>query len=90
MSYRPYVQWETANNAEMAFVDQQIASKRGMRTLLQRRLFATVRPTFDSSGLSDASGGYVVTRQTFDDVTHFATKEEAVLYVNSLAALELP
>lgn len=89
MPYKPYIQWESSNDVEMAFIDQQIKTKTGLRSVLQRGLFATIRPTYNASGLYDAQGGFVVSRQLFDDVVHFATKEEAMLYVNSLVALEL-
>lgn len=89
VSDKPYIQWESSNDVEMAFIDQKIKTKTGLRSVLQRGLFATVRPTYNASGLLDAQGGFVVSRQLFDDVVHFATKEEAVLYINSLAALEL-
>jgi hypothetical protein len=53
-----------------------------------REPFATIRPAYNDAGLLDESGGWVVTRNSFDEIRSFATIEEAKIYVHSLFALE--
>ena len=51
-------------------------------------LFAHVWYSTDHPAMTFGEGKYVVTRNSFEDVRHYDTKEEAILYVESLFALE--
>lgn len=60
------------------------------RQYTTREVFAIIRPTYNSAGLlHDFDGAYVVTRNAFDELRSFNDLETAMVYVESLFALEL-
>ena len=50
-------------------------------------LFAMVRPARAGDGLLSEQLGWVVTMNSFDDIKHFATLDEAKLHVEAVYAL---
>jgi len=54
---------------------------------VRTQVFAFVR-RFARQQMPWAKGEYLVTRNHFDEVRYFDTKQEAILYVESLFALE--
>jgi hypothetical protein len=51
-------------------------------------VFAHIRPAYNALGLLDEHGGWVVTRNSFDEIREFPDIDMAKLYVTSLFALE--
>jgi len=51
-------------------------------------IFAVIRPAKDGNGVADARQGFVVARDSFDEIRYFDTLEQATIYVESLFALE--
>lgn len=70
-----------------ACIDRTAKYRRGQPYTV-RETFALIRPAYNESGMLDESGGWVVTRNSFDEIRSFDTIEEAKLYVRSLFALE--
>jgi hypothetical protein len=50
--------------------------------------FAFVRRGCDGNGVMTDNTGFVVTRDSFEELRHFSTYEEAMAYVEALFALE--
>lgn len=53
-----------------------------------REPFATIRPAVNGGGFFSHCAGVVVTRNNFDEIRPFDTRDEAELYVKALFALE--
>lgn len=74
-------------NIHVATTKQQAKYRRGQAYEV-REPFAQVRPAYNIAGLLDSKGGWVVTRNTFDEIREFAALPDAKLYVEALFALE--
>lgn len=70
-----------------AHVERHASYARG-RPYVVREPFATIRPAYNDAVMLDETCGWVVTRNSFDEIRSFTTVEEAKLYVQSLFALE--
>ena len=66
---------------------QQAKYRRGQAYIV-RESFAQIRPAYNALGLLDEQGGWVVTRNSFDEIREFGDIESAKLYVEALFALE--
>jgi hypothetical protein len=77
--------WETSSTGILAAKIEWTIPRRPKEVRTQ--VFAFVR-RFARRELPWASGEYLVTRNNFDEVRYFDTKEDAILYVESLFALE--
>ncbi len=66
---------------------QQAKYRRGQAYIV-REAFAQIRPAYNALGLLDEQGGWVVTRNSFDEIREFGDIESAKLYVEALFALE--
>jgi len=82
------LQW--SNPSSGVYVAEEHATTKGnqLHRVVKTRHFATVRSAFGADGLHNDQNGFVVSRNSFDEVRHFPTFEEAKLYVESLYALE--
>lgn len=95
MPKHPYVgkarlvwDWADAPRVRRAFVERD-AKYKTSRSYTTRESFALVRTTYNSAGvLGDIEGKYVVTRNAFDEIRSFDDFETAMVYVESLFALE--
>lgn len=78
------------NSAIGVFVaeDQSVLSIANSSRIVNARTFAVVRPAFGADGLYNEQHGFVVSRNSFDEVRQFPTLDEAKLYVESLYELE--
>lgn len=71
-----------------AYVERD-AKYRTPKKYTTRETFAIVRPTHNSAGLlGDLDGKYVVARSAFDELRTFESMDVAMVYVESLFALE--
>ena len=89
----PQLQWQQQGVVLVAFVTTLRARRRGQLPAQERQVFALIRPATQMSadGIVELRPGnkWVVNRaNTFDDLNTFDTKEEAVIYVQSLYALQ--
>ena len=66
---------------------QQAKYRRGQAYIV-REAFAQIRPAYNALGLLDEQGGWVVTRNSFDEIREFGDIESAKLNVEALFALE--
>jgi hypothetical protein len=70
-----------------AYVEQEAKYKRGSPYKL-RNMFAAIRRNCGGDGLVSLTSGYVVVRNSFDEMREFHTVAEAQLYIEALYALE--
>lgn len=85
---RPELRWQnTPVGAWTAYVEKRSLYKYRKESIV-KHVFAYIRPAYNVSGLLDSDRGWVVTRNTFDDVISFDDLEVARVYVESLFALE--
>ena len=88
---KPRLVWaydDRGDNIRSAYVERD-AKYRTSRQYTTRETFAVVRPTYNSAGVfGDLDGKYVVTRNAFDEIRSFDDFETAMVYVESLFALE--
>lgn len=88
---KPRLVWaygDRGDGVRSAYVERD-AKYRTSRQYTTRETFAVVRPTYNSAGvLGDIDGKYVVTRNAFDEIRSFDDFETAMVYVESLFALE--
>jgi hypothetical protein len=88
VSGRPSLAWELQNmGIHVATRIQQAKYRRGQAYIV-REAFAQIRPAYNALGLLDEQGGWVVTRNSFDEIREFGDIESAKLYVEALFALE--
>lgn len=86
------LQWQTVNGSLYAYTLRLRARRRGLLPAEERVLFAVARPTVGADGIVDSRPGHkwIAHRATvFDDLNTFDTREEAVVYIQSLYALNL-
>jgi hypothetical protein len=80
--------WELQNmGIHVATREQQAKYRRGSAYIV-REAFAQIRPAYNVAGLLDSKGGWVVTRNSFDEIREFSDIAAAKLYVEALFALE--
>lgn len=79
--------WDMQNGIHVASVLQTAKYRKG-HAYDVATVFAHVRPAYNALGLLDESGGWVVTRNSFDEIREFPDIDMAKLYVTSLFALE--
>ena len=85
---RPVLRWQnTPVNAWTAYVEKA-SSFKTRQQMVVKHVFAFIRPAYNVSGLLDSDRGWVVTRNTFDDVQEFEDLTTARVFVESLFALE--
>lgn len=85
---KPELVWELQDlSIHVASTTQQAKYRRGQAYEV-RAPFATIRPAYNISGLLDSKRGWVVTRNSFDEIREFADIDAAKLYVEALFALE--
>lgn len=85
---KPSLTWELQNmGIHVATRVQQAKYRRGQAYEV-REAFAQIRPAYNVSGLLDNTRGWVVTRNSFDEIREFSDIESAKLYVEALFALE--
>lgn len=86
---KPRLVWGIeGNNVRVAYVERD-AKYKTSRKYQTREMLAMIRPTYNSAGvLHDIEGKYVVTRNDFGEVRSFDDCETALVYVESLFALE--
>jgi hypothetical protein len=85
---RPVLRWQnTPIGAWTAYVEKASSFKTRQQKVV-KHVFAFVRPAYNVSGLLDADRGWVVTRNTFDDVQAFEDLTTAQVFVESLFVLE--
>jgi len=88
MDKRPELRWQnTPVGAWTAYVEKHRDYKSYKKSIV-KHVFAYIRPAYNTSGLLDSDRGWVVTRNTFDDVKSFDDLDVARVYVESLFALE--
>ena len=75
------------NGIHVATVLQSAKYRKG-RAYDVATVFAHIRPAYNALGLLDANGGWVVTRNSFDELRSFDDVDTAKVYVTSLFALE--
>ncbi len=79
--------WEKQSGIHVA--QERAASRNGsLSRVVSTRYFAVVRSAYDADGLYDERQGFVVSRNSFDDLRQFPTLDEAKLYVESIYELE--
>lgn len=69
------------------FVERDAKYRRG-KGYTTRENFALIRPAYGPGAMHDATRGFVVTRNSFDEIRQFDTFEDAMLYIEALFALE--
>jgi hypothetical protein len=85
---RPELRWQnTPVGSWTAYVEKHSLYKNRKQSIV-KHVFAYVRPAYNKSGLLDSDRGWVVTRNTFDDVKSFDDLQTARVFVESLFALE--
>ena len=84
---KPRLDWSIMNGVHVASVMQQAKYRKG-RPYDVATVFAHIRPAYNGIGMLDTSGGWVVTRNDFDEIRAFSTVDDAKVYVQSLFALE--
>jgi hypothetical protein len=85
---RPALRWQnTPAGAWTAYVEK-VSTFKARKQMVVKHTFAYVRPAYNISGLLDSDRGWVVTRNTFDDVQGFDDLTTARVFVESLFALE--
>jgi hypothetical protein len=67
---------------------ERVAKYRRGNPYAVREIFAYIRPAYNDAGMLDETGGWVVTRNSFDEIRSFNDLAEAKIYVESLFALE--
>jgi hypothetical protein len=88
VSGRPSLAWELQNMGIHVATREQKARYRRGQAYIVREAFAQIRPAYNALGLLDEQGGWVVTRNSFDEIREFSDIEAAKLYVEALFALE--
>ena len=68
--------------------EHAIAGGNQLSRVIKSRLFAVVRGSYGSDGLHHEQHGFVVSRNSFDELRQFPTLDEAKLYVESIYELE--
>lgn len=68
--------------------ERAVARGNQLHRVVKTRQFAIIRSAYGADGLHNDQCGFVVSRNSFDDVRHFDFLEDAKLYVESLYALE--
>lgn len=81
------LQWERLGVTWSALTERSAQYRRGSLYTV-RETFAFIRPAYNYAGMLDENGGWVVTRNSFDEIRSFETFEEAKIYVESIFALE--
>lgn len=87
---KPRLVWDWGGDGlvRTAYVERD-AKYKTSRVYQTREMLAMIRPTYNSAGvLHDINGKYVVTRNDFGEVRSFDDFETAMIYVESLFALE--
>jgi len=85
---RPELKWQnTPVGSWTAYVEKRSRAS-SLKQMHVKHVFAFVRPAYNISGLLDSDKGWVVTRNTFDDVQNFDDLATARVFVESLFALE--
>lgn len=88
---RSSIEWELGWNSPTpgVYVAEERASHKGtsLSRVVKTRQFAIIRNAYEADGYY-CGDGYVVSRNSFDDIRSFTTFTEAKLYVESLYALE--
>lgn len=87
----PKLVWEAGRQLGVVYVASsvQIAKYARGNPYEVKTAFAAVRPIMmPTCILGQADTGWVVTRNSFDDIATFSTLDEAKMYVESLFALE--
>lgn len=86
---KPRLVWNIEGHTVRAAYVERDAKYKTARQYTTRELLAMIRPTYNSAGmLHDIEGKYVVTRNDFGEVRSFDDYETALVYVESLFALE--
>ena len=85
---KPRLEWIFDGNGVHVAQRVQQAKYRKGQAYDVTTVFAHVRPAYNALGLLDANGGWVVTRNNFDEIREFTDFEMAKLYVHSLFELE--
>lgn len=69
------------------YVERDAKYRRG-KGYTTRENFAFIRPAYGAGAMHDATRGFVVTRNSFDEIREFVTFDDAMIYVEALFALE--
>jgi len=75
------------NGVWSVYIERDAKYRRGQGYTV-RENFALIRPAYGAGALHDATRGFVVTRNSFDEIREFDTFDEAMTYVDALFALE--
>lgn len=80
--------WEKSQGGVYIAHEQAVASGKQLNRVIKNRLFAVIRGSYGSDGLHHEQHGFVVSRNSFDELRQFPTLDEAKLYVESIYELE--
>jgi len=85
---KPTLHWVTPTaGVHTAIVERGAQYRKGMEYIVQENL-AVIRPSFNDAVMLDERLGWVVARNSFDEVREFSSFDDAKAYVESLFALE--
>jgi hypothetical protein len=85
---RPTLAWSNDGSVWTAYTEASAKYKRG-NAYAVREVFALLRPLYNGHwAFTDGKYGWVVTRNSFDEIREFSNFYDAELYIKSLFALE--
>jgi hypothetical protein len=86
---KPRLDWnyDGTTGVQVASVVRQAKYRKG-HAYDVATVFAYLRPAYNSSGVFHEHAGWVVTRNSFDEIREFDNFDTAKLYIESLFALE--
>lgn len=84
----PALRWQNSPAGAWTAYVEKVSTFKSRKQMVVKHVFAYVRPAYNISGLLDSDRGWVVTRNTFDDVQSFDDLITARVFVESLFALE--
>lgn len=85
---KPTLRWTTPTaGVHSAWVERGAQYRAGREYTVQENL-AVIRPSFNDAVMLDERLGWVVARNSFDEVREFSSFDDAKAYVESLFALE--
>lgn len=85
---RRILAWEQNQAGVYIAEERALADSGQLHRVVTSRLFAVVRGSYGSDGLHHEQHGFVVSRNSFDELRQFPTLDEAKLYVESIYELE--
>lgn len=87
-SFQRKLVWEKNQGGVYIAEERAVDNGLDLHRVVSARMFAVVRASFGADGLHSEQDGYVVSRNSFDELRHFPTLGEAKLYVESIYELE--